>query len=262
MLESLLYPDSVAVIGASRTPGKVGHDILANLINCGFKGQIVPVNPFADRILGLECCNNVTEYKNGIDLSVIAVPVEHVRTAVDSSIQSGAKAVVVITAGFKEVSPERAELEREIARLCSTHKVRLLGPNCPGLINTHHTMNASIIPHLPRAGGISVISQSGAVCTAIMDWAAREHLGLAKIVGIGNRADMTEIDFLEAFSADEQTSVIVGYLESISSGDEFVRVAEMAASTKPVVILKAGTTQAGMCTHVHVYVCSVLRWVG
>ncbi|UCD59302.1 MAG: acetate--CoA ligase family protein [Candidatus Hydrogenedentota bacterium] len=246
MLESLLYPKTVAVIGASRTAGKVGHDILANLLECGFKGQIVPVNPFADRVLGLTCYENLVAYKGAVDLAVVAVPVSVVRAAVESSIQANAKAVAVITAGFKEASPEGAELEREIVRICSPHRVRLLGPNCPGLINTHHMMNASIIPRLPRSGGISVISQSGAVCTAIMDWAARGHLGLAKIVGIGNRADLTEIDFLEAFSADEQTKVILGYLESISSGDEFVKAAETAASSKPVVILKAGTTQAGM----------------
>ncbi len=246
MLETLLYPNSVAVIGASRTAGKVGHDILANLINCGFKGHVVPVNPFADEILGLTCCDNPRAYGSEIDLSVIAVPVPAVKEAVENSIEAGAKSIVIITAGFKEVSPDGAELECEIARICSARGVRLLGPNCPGLINTHHRMNASIIPHLPLFGGISVISQSGAVCTAIMDWAAKRHLGLAKIVGIGNRCDLTEIDLLEALSADEQTKVILGYLESISSGDEFVKVAELASSIKPVVILKAGTTQTGM----------------
>ncbi len=246
MLESLLYPQTVAVVGASRVPGKVGHDILANLIDCGFKGQIVPVNPFADEIRGLACCKDLKTYEGSVDLSVIAVPAQAVRGAVESSIQAGAKTVCVITAGFKEASPEGAELEGEIARLCSAHGARLLGPNCPGVINTDHLMNASIIPNLPRTGGISVISQSGAVCTAIMEWAARGQLGLAKIVGIGNRADLTEIEILDALSADEQTKVILGYLESISSGDEFLKVVETAASVKPVVILKAGTTQAGM----------------
>jgi len=246
MLEPLLYPNTVAVIGASRTPGKVGHDILANLINWGFEGHIVPVNPVAGEILGLTCYDNPKSYGSEIDLSVIAVPLPVVKEAVRDSIEAGAKAIVIITAGFKEMSSEGAELEQEVARICSAQGVRLLGPNCPGLINTHHRMNASIIPHLPHAGGISVISQSGAVCTAIMDWAARRHLGLAKIVGIGNRADVTEIDLLEAYSSDDQTKVILGYLESISSGDEFVKVAELAASTKPVVLLKAGTTQVGM----------------
>lgn len=246
MLEPLLYPKAVAVVGASRTPGKVGHDILANLINCGFKGEIVPINPRADEVLGIRCCDDLRNHPRPIDLAVIAVPVSAVRAAVEGSIHAGAKAIALITAGFKEASAEGAELEREIAQTCRGHKVRLLGPNCPGLINTDHGLNASIIPQFPRRGRISVVSQSGAVCTAIMDWASKGHLGLAKMVGIGNRADLTEIDFLEAFSADEQTKVIVGYLESISSGDEFVKIAETASATKPVVILKAGITRAGM----------------
>ncbi|MBI5119143.1 acetate--CoA ligase family protein [Candidatus Poribacteria bacterium] len=246
MLESLLSPGTIAVIGASRTPGKVGHDILANLLGGGFKGRIIPVNPSAEQVLGLTCYPDLKTCRNSIDLSIIAVPVPAVQAVVESSIRAGAKAIVVITAGFKESSPEGARLEAEIARICSEHRVRLLGPNCPGLINIHHMMNASIIPRLPRAGGISILSQSGAVCAAIMDWAIRGHLGLSKVVGIGNKADLTEIDFLGFFSGDEQTRVIIGYLESIISGDEFVKVAEMAASSKPVVILKAGITEAGM----------------
>jgi acetyl coenzyme A synthetase (ADP forming)-like protein len=246
MLESLLSPKSVAVVGASRTPGKVGHDIVKNLIDGGFQGAIVPVNPSSDEILGLPCMKDLASYGDGIDLSVIAVPVRAVRSAIEGSIQAGAKAVAVITAGFKEVGHEGAELEREITRICRSSNVRLLGPNCLGLINTHHRMNASFAAHMPKAGGISVISQSGALCTAILDWAAGRHLGLAKVISIGNKADVSENDLLEALAADPDTRVIVGYLESIVSGDHFLRVAEAAASLKPVVILKAGTTSAGV----------------
>jgi len=246
MLESLLCPKTVAVIGASRTPGKVGHDIVANLQNGGFAGRIVPVNPSAGEILGLTCYDDLKNFGDTIDLSVIAVPTRSVRAAVESSIQAGAKSIVVITAGFKEVGPEGAELEKEIAQLCTSRGVRLLGPNCLGLINTHHSMNASFAKHMPRLGEISVISQSGALAAAILDWAAARHLGLAKLISIGNKADLSEIDFLSALARDEQTKVIVGYLESIVSGDEFIKVAEAAASVKPVVILKAGTTAAGV----------------
>ena len=246
MLESLLYPKTVAVIGASRTPGKVGHEIVANLMESRFAGQIVPVNPSSDQVLGLTCYGDLKTYGSTVDLSVIAVPTPAVRAAVESSIRAGAKAVVVITAGFKEVGPEGAELEREITRICSARGVRLLGPNCLGLINTHHRMNASFARHMPDIGGISVISQSGALCTAILDWAAARHLGLAKLVSIGNKADLTEIDLLLALAEDEETRVIVGYLESIRSGDEFIMAAERAASVKPVVLLKAGNTQAGV----------------
>jgi acetyl coenzyme A synthetase (ADP forming)-like protein len=246
MLESLLCPKAVAVIGASRTPGKVGHDIVANLKAGGFQGQIVPVNPSANEIVGLKCYPDLKAFGDTIDMSVIAVPTRSVKAAVDSSIQAGAKSVVIITAGFREVGHEGAELEKEIAQMCNTSGVRLLGPNCLGLINTHHCMNASFAKHMPQLGEISVISQSGALATAILDWAAARHLGLAKMISIGNKADLSEIDFLSALAQDEQTKVIVGYLESIVSGDEFIKVAESAASVKPVVILKSGTTSAGV----------------
>ncbi|MBN1347490.1 MAG: acetate--CoA ligase family protein [Phycisphaerae bacterium] len=246
MLESLLIPDTVAVIGASRTPGKVGHDIVSNLIKGGFEGKIVPVNPSADEILGLPCCKDLASFGEKINMSVIAVPVPFVRSAVESSIQAGAKAIVVITAGFKEVGREGAELEKEIARICQASHVRLLGPNCLGLINSHHKMNASFASHMPKPGGISVMSQSGALCTAILDMAAHRHLGLAKVISVGNKADIDETDLLEALAADPDTKVIVGYLESIGSGNQFIKIAENAASIKPVIILKAGTTSSGV----------------
>ncbi len=245
MLESLLHPEVVAVVGASRTPGKVGHDIVANLKDGGFEGQIIPVNPSADEILGLPCCKDVRGCKEKLDLSVISVPARLVRSAVEGSIQAGAKAICVITAGFKEVGAEGAALEAEIARICKAGGVRMLGPNCLGLINSHYHMNASFAPHMPKPGNISVVSQSGALATAILDWASGRHLGLAKVVSIGNKADLDETDLMEALAQDPETDVIVCYLESIGSGNEFIKVAESAASVKPVVILKAGTTSAG-----------------
>jgi acyl-CoA synthetase (NDP forming) len=169
MLESLLYPKTVAVIGASRTPGKVGHEILANLINAGFKGEIVPVNPSGEDILGRKCYPDLKTYGRTIDLSIISVPAKLVRAAVQASINASAKAIAVITAGFKEVGAEGAALEREIAELCRLNGVRMLGPNCLGLINTENAMNASFAKQMPKAGGISVVSQSGALCTAILD---------------------------------------------------------------------------------------------
>ena len=218
MLEKLLKPDTVAVIGASRSPGKVGHEILANLINAGFQGTIVPVNPTADTILDLPCFPSLQVYGKPIDLSVIAVPRGSVRVAVDESLAAGAGAICIITAGFKEVGEEGAKLEREIAEVCTAHHARLLGPNCLGLINTHHRMNASFAKQMPRQGGISVISQSGALCTAILDWAAERHIGLSKLISIGNKADLDECDLVAALAADDETRVIVAYLESIASG--------------------------------------------
>ena len=245
MLQALLYPQAVAVIGASRTPGKVGHDILANLLAGGYAGNIVPVNPATDRILNLQCYKNLGEYGKPIDLALIAVPPPAVLEAVNGSIAAGVKAVAVITAGFKETGAEGARLEEQLAGLCRARNVRLLGPNCLGLINTENKMNGSFASIMPQAGSISIISQSGALCTAILDIAATRHLGLAKLISIGNKADLSEVDLLLALARDPQTKVIAGYLEDISTGDKFVKAAEEASSTKPVVILKSGTTVAG-----------------
>lgn len=246
MLQNLLYPKTIAIVGASRSPGKVGHEIVANLVNGKFEGKIVPVNPSADSVLGIKCYPDLKSIPNGIDLSIIAVPTPIVKPAIEDSIQAGAKAIIVITAGFKEVGEEGKALEIEIAQICKSKGVDLLGPNCLGLLNTHHKMNASFAKHMPMTGGISVISQSGALCTAILDWAAGRHLGLAKLISMGNKADLCETDFLNAFADDTETKVIVGYLESIVSGDQFIKAAEAATTKKPVVIFKAGTTQAGV----------------
>jgi len=245
MLESLLYPNTIAVIGASRHPGKVGYAVVSNLINSGFKGTIVPVNPEASEILGIKTYKRVTEYPGKIDLSVITVPVKYVKAAVEDSIRAGASAIVVITAGFKEVGPEGAALEQELVEICRKANVRLMGPNCLGVMNTHHNMNSTFAPSWPKKGRISVISQSGALCVAILDWAVHTKVGLGKVLSIGNKADLNEVDFIEALAEDPETNVIAGYLESITEGDKFLRVAEAAASRKPIIIQKVGVTQAG-----------------
>lgn len=245
MLESLLCPNTVAIIGASRSPGKVGHAVVANLLASGFKGTIVPVNPQATEVLGLRCYPSLEAYGQSVDLAVIVVPPPAVKDALESAIRAGAKAVVVITAGFKEVGPEGAAMERELVERCSAAGVRLMGPNCLGVMNLHHRMNATFAAALPPAGPISVISQSGALCVAILDWAVKEKLGLSKVLSIGNKADLNEADFLEALAGDKETRVIVSYLENITDGNKFLQVAEAAASIKPVIVLKVGITQAG-----------------
>jgi acetate---CoA ligase (ADP-forming) len=245
MLDTLLAPKSIAVIGASRQPGKVGHALLSNLKKGGFKGRIVPVTLHAKKILGLTCYRSLRESRRKIDLGLIAVPVPAVKAAVQDCIQAGAKAVVVITAGFREAGPAGLELENEIADLCRSEKVRLLGPNCIGLANPHHAMNATFAPVMPPEGSISLLSQSGALCVALLDWAAGHHLGLGKVISLGNKADLSELDFFQALAADPLTKVIAVYLESISQGREFLEVAEQTAARKPIVILKSGVTAAG-----------------
>ena len=245
MLKALLYPKSVAVVGASRSLGKVGHAILDNLIKGGFEGKIVPVNPTAKDILGLKCYESLDKLDFKVDHSIVVVPQPAVMAAVESSVEAGAEAITVITAGFKEVGEAGALLERELGDYCKKKGVRLLGPNCLGLINTENHLNASFAVQMPKPGAISVISQSGALCTAILDWSMGRGVGLAKLISIGNKADLDETDLLDVLAQDEQTKVIACYLESITSGDEFIKVAEAVSAVKPVVILKAGTTAAG-----------------
>jgi acetyltransferase len=246
MLAEFFYPEEVAVIGASRSPGKVGHDIVTNLVAGGYRGRILPVNPGAETIVGLPCLKEISAYGGKIDLAIIAVPKDGLIETATKAIQAGVKALIVITAGFKEIGPAGAELERQLAGLCRAKGVRLLGPNCLGLINTDNLLNASFAGGMPKPGGISVVSQSGALLTAILDLAAGRHLGLAKLISIGNKADLSEIDIIHALAKDELTKVIIGYLEDISSGDEFIKAAEEASSRKPLIILKAGTTAAGL----------------
>jgi acetyltransferase len=245
MLETLLYPKAIAVIGASRNPDKVGYAVLANLVNNGFKGPIVPVNLDADEILGLKCYKSLGEYKDPIDLSIIMVGGKYVKDALQSSIKAGAKSVIVITAGFKEVGAAGAKAEQELVEICRAGGVRMVGPNCLGVLNTDHHMNATFAPSVPPPGKISVISQSGALCVAILDWAAEQKLGLGKVISFGNKADLNEVDFIQTLAEDKETKVIAGYLESIKEGNKFLRIAEQAAAIKPVVILKVGVTQAG-----------------
>ncbi len=245
-IETLFRPKSVAVIGASRTPGKVGHDILANLIRDGYSGDIIPINPGAETLFDLPCYPTMVAAGRKIDLAVVVVPQALVRSAVVDSITAGVKAIIVITAGFRETGPEGLALEQELVELCRRRNVRMLGPNCLGLINTENNLNASFAGRIPEPGGISIFSQSGALCTAMLDLAAGRHLGLAKLISIGNKGDLSEAELLSALAHDQQTKVIVGYLEDISSGDAFVKAAEEAASLKPVIILKSGTTAAGL----------------
>ncbi len=245
MLESLMYPETVAVIGASRTPGKVGYEITANLKEGGFKGEIVPINPSADEVLGLKCYPDLKTYGKKIDLSIVSIPTKFVKAAAEASAQAGAKAMIVITAGFKEIGGEGAKMEKDLADFCRSKGIRLMGPNCLGLINSDNSMNASFAKKMPTPGSISVLSQSGALATAILDWSAERKIGLGKMLSIGNKAELNETHFIQALAEDKQTTVIAGYLESILDGDDFIKAAEAAAMVKPVIIFKAGTSSAG-----------------
>jgi len=245
MLDALFNPRAIAVFGASRHPHKVGHTVLKHLIEGGYEGCLIPVNPTADEVLGIRCYPSVASCGVEVDLGIIVVPPALVEATLLEALEHGIRGVIVITAGFKETGPEGAASEAAMDALCRAHGASLLGPNCLGLINTSRKLNASFAPQMPGPGAISVISQSGALCTAILDLAVERGLGLAKLVSIGNKANIDESDVLEALGQDPETKVIACYLESISCGQRFIEVAERVGREKPVVVLKAGTTKAG-----------------
>ena len=245
MLEHLFSPESVAIAGASKTPGKVGHDILANLVKSGFTGRILPINPAGGTMMGLPVSTSLLSCEGDLDQVIVAVPKSAVIATVKEAITKKAKSIIMITAGFKESGPAGLALENEVVGLCKSCGTRLLGPNCLGLLNTKNHLNSSFAGDLPLPGNIAIMSQSGALCTSILDLAAGRHLGLSKLVSIGNKADINENDLLAYFAGDPETKVIVGYLENIVSGDQFIKVADTTCSKKPVVILKSGTSQAG-----------------
>jgi len=220
-LDAIFRPDSVAVIGASRTPGKVGHILTKNMIDSGYSGKVVPINPRAEEILGLECYPSVLDVPFDIDLAVIAIPAAYVLQTVEECGQKGVKALVVISAGFKETGHEGAMLERKLVEVGKKYGMRIQGPNCLGLINSANKINISFASAMPKEGRIGFISQSGALGTAVLDWVIKEDIGFHSFISLGNKADLDEIDFIEAMGEDEDVKVILLYLESIERGRQF-----------------------------------------
>ena len=244
-LQALFRPKSVAIIGASRTPGKVGHIVAKNMIESGFEGGIYPINPRAEEILGLKCYASILDVPEALDLAVIAIPAKHVLQAAEECGRKGVKGLIVISAGFKEVGHEGAILEKKLVEIGSKYDMRIQGPNCLGLIDTGTPVNLSFVAGMPKEGKIGFISQSGALGTAVLDWVLQEEIGFHSFVSLGNKADLDEVDFIEAMGEEDQVSVILLYLESIEKGRRFLEVVSRVVEEKPVVILKGGTSIAG-----------------
>lgn len=245
MLGGFFAPRGVAVIGASRDPEKVGGAVLGNILDAGFRGAVYPVNPHADEILGLRTYRSLAEVPDPVDLAIIVLPAAAAVSAVRDSGARGIGSAIVISAGFRESGPAGAALERELLSAASTGGVRILGPNCLGLIATSTALNASFAPIMPARGGISFLSQSGALGTAILDWARGEGIGLAHFVSLGNKADISEVDLIRAWSRDPDTAVVVAYLEAVSDGAAFVQAVSDITPRAPFIALTAGSSDAG-----------------
>lgn len=247
MLEAFFDPKSVAVIGASTSPDKLGYAVLDNLVEGGYVdvGKIYPINPKADQILGQKAYPSVLDVPDEIDLAVVVIPYNYVPSVLIECGKKKIPAVVVISAGFREAGMEGLNRELELVEIASKYGIRLIGPNCLGIIDTFTPVNASFSAGTPPQGPMAFMSQSGALGTAILDWAQAGRLGLAKFVSLGNKADVSEIDLLQAWADDPDTNVILMYSEGLPNGEEFIKVAREVTKNKPVVAIKSGVTKSG-----------------
>lgn len=252
MLESFFSPKSVAVVGVSADPSKLGAVVFNNLLSAGYEGNLYPVNPKSagEELYGKKCYGTVRDIPEAVDLVVIVVPAKFTMSAIDDCIANKTKNISIITAGFGEVGNH--ELEDEIANKCLANKINLLGPNCLGHISTFSNLNASFADGFPAKGNVAFISQSGAYCSAMLDWARGKGIGFSHFISIGNKAHLSEKELLEAINEDKNTTAFVFYLESLKHGQEFLKTAKEVAKTKPVVILEPGKSakaQAASLSH-------------
>ena len=245
MLKSLFTPDGIAIIGASKTPGKVGYSVVNNLKESNYRGGIYPINPKADSILDFKAYPKASAVGKNIDLAVISVPAPAVPDAVIDCAAAGAGAAVVLSAGFKECGAEGIKLEERLKEVSIKHNIRILGPNCIGIINTAIDMNASFSKAMLPKGRTAFFSQSGALGMAILDWALGNNMGFSKFISLGNKTDLNETDFIEYLSNDPDSDVILGYIEDVIDGRRFLDVARKATKLKPIILIKSGGTAAG-----------------
>ncbi|MGQ9500160.1 MAG: acetate--CoA ligase alpha subunit [Dissulfurimicrobium sp.] len=245
MLEKLFSPKAIALIGASTHPKKLGHEILQNLMASGFNGCIYPINPRASSILGLESYPDIRAIKKPIDLAIIAIPADLVINALKACGECGVGAAIVISAGFRETGHEGLLREIEMAKIASDYQMAILGPNCLGVIDTITPMNASFAASMPLKGEVAFMSQSGALCTSVIDISFSAGLGFSRFVSLGNKAHLNELDLMEAWLDDPHTKIVMGYLEGIADGAKFMELARRLTKKKPFVAIKSGSTSAG-----------------
>ena len=250
-LDAIFRPKSIAVLGVTNTPGTVPHDIFVNLLSSRFQGVVYPVAPRKRHIAGVRAYDYVLDIPDPVDLAVLVFPGGVCEQALKQCAEKGIKAAIIISAGFREVGPQGLEREKRIKAIATDHGMRLIGPNCLGVINTEADvmLNASFARAMPAAGHIAFLSQSGALCTAVLDYAQGKNIGFSKFVSLGNKADIGEVDLLEYLADDPQTSVILMYLEEMSRGHELIEVAgritREGPHPKPILAIKGGRTAAG-----------------
>lgn len=246
-LDSVFYPQSIAIVGASTKPGSVGNDLVKNLVEQGYEGKIYPVNPKTDRLFNLPCYPNLTAIGQKVELALIAIPAAGVPAILEECGSLKIRGAIVISAGFKEIG--NTELEDQLLSICHKHDIALIGPNCLGVINPEIQMNASFAMVMPHAGSVAFISQSGALCTAVLDRANKMGIGFSKFVSVGNKAVINELSLFKYLQSDPKTKVIVLYVEQLAEAQKLIAAAKAITQSKenpkPILVLKAGKTAAG-----------------
>jgi len=250
-LDYFFNPKSVAIIGASHTPGKIGYEIVANFVGAGFERKIYPVNPDTKPILGLKVYKSVLDIDDDLDLVVICIPAEAIPKVLAECVKKKIEAIQIISAGFSEVGEEGKKLEIKCKKIIEGVYTRIIGPNCIGVFDPHTHVDTLFLSRercgRPTPGNIAFITQSGAVGSTILDWLAEEGIGISKFVSYGNAMDVDESDLIEYLADDDKTKVITVYLEGIeASGQKFMEIAKKVTKKKPLIILKAGKTEKGM----------------
>ncbi len=239
-LGKIFKPGSIAVIGASNTKGSVGYMLLHNLIGVGYEGVVYPVNNKRSSIQGIHAYSNVSQIPTRVDLAIIAVPARGVPEVLEECGEAGVGGAIIISAGFREIGEEGRKLEEQINHIARRYGIRIIGPNCLGIIMPHQNLNASFAHLMPVAGSIAFISQSGALCTAVLDRCAHQHIGFSAFVSIGSMVDVSFGDLIDYFGMDLETSSIMLYIESLQHVREFMSAARHFAKSKPIIVVKSG----------------------
>ncbi|MEM0438250.1 MAG: CoA-binding protein [Candidatus Micrarchaeia archaeon] len=241
-IRAVLEPESIVVVGASRDPSKVGHAILKNLLINGYAGRLYAVNPHADEILGVKCYKSVSEIRQRVDCAIISVPAKYVNGILEECGKKGIRGAVVVSGGFKEIG--EYALEEELKRIAEKHGIAVIGPNCLGIVNANRHLDSIFLPSYkltrPQLGGISFITQSGAVGSTVLDLIGESNIGISKFISYGNAAVLDESDLLGYLRDDSETKVIVMYIEGVANGRKFYEELRKTTPVKPVVVLKAG----------------------
>jgi acetyltransferase len=244
-LERLFNPETVALVGASNREGSVGHDIMKNILVSSFQGTLYPVNHSRESVQSVKCVKSILDIKEKLDLVIVATPAKTVPEIVRQAAKKKVGGMVIISAGFKEAGEEGIKLFEEVKKIAKKAKIRIMGPNCLGFLRPSVNLNASFATKMPKKGNIALISQSGALCTAILDWAQSNNVGFSYFVSVGSMVDISYHDLIDYFDKDPETNSILIYMESLSNPELFLRAARNYTGKKPIIVLKVGRSEQG-----------------